>query len=49
MCSNFETQMQEERLHENRSCLFLFCFVFVPRVRVFRVSIDKGFPSSIAL
>jgi hypothetical protein len=35
MCSNFTTRMQEERLHGNRSCLFLVYFIFVPRVRVF--------------
>jgi hypothetical protein len=49
MCSNFTTRMQEERLHDNRSCLFLLCFVFVPRVGVFRVPIDKYFPYAIAL
>jgi hypothetical protein len=35
MCSNFATRMQEARLHENISCMFLLCFVSFRRVRVF--------------
>jgi len=44
---NFTTKMQEVKLHDNRSCTF--CFFSIPRVRVIRISIDKGLPCAIAL
>jgi hypothetical protein len=48
MCSNFATRMQEAQLHAE---IDLVCSIFVsiPRVRVCRVSTDKGFPCAIAL
>jgi hypothetical protein len=49
MCSNFATRMQEARLPNNRFFLFLFYSVSVPRVKVFEVSTNKGFPRDIAL
>jgi hypothetical protein len=40
--------MQELGLCGKISLLFLFCSIPFPRVRVFRVPTDKGFPYSIA-
>jgi hypothetical protein len=41
--------MQEARLHDNRSCMFLFCYVSFTGFRVYRVPIVNGLPCDIAL